>query len=419
MNLLKVASSLFIVGALFVGCLKRSQSKTEYAVLNDSAEGKVVVLEALLSGRSRFTLCIINEDPKANALWVMRVEYGFRYAFEAWLKIGSSHPKFPLPKTVDFDVHHVSAQSFVDQVKLVPADRAVLLEHARKLNEAMSNPSDEVFRKAILEFGAASDAIAQRSFVTPACPSGSLRIFSLVDLQKLRELLKQQKSKLELPEIEKFGESEPFMRRVVKVLYNGTLSYEDYKKKEDEAARKDEELTRAFAKPKLGEIHIHHTSLSEVRLEQTLRHEVGHLFGLGDVYVESGFASALQKHPPSLMGNHYDPRVNGQIQEDDRQGLLATITIAKSKTLKCGEGYEQFDNSRDPRSTRTFYCLPTSIARDASRLSSLGLASAFLYHEPAKCPAGMTLSRPAGVCCPASAPKANLESGGCEVSDVQ
>ena len=100
-------------------------------------------------------------------------------------------------------------------------------------------------------------------------------------------------------------------------------------------------------------------------------HELGHLIGLGDVYVNDFSdpltiepTAMLDLHPDAIMGSAMSKTESFTLYEDDKIGLRQVWNYVRTKDLACGNGYQVFNSDGDIRQSFALYCLPVDQGKD-------------------------------------------------------
>jgi hypothetical protein len=432
--------TFFLYGS---GCQPaKSESETQFAVATDAHEAKNALIVQLLSGNTKIRACIVNEDPLKNKEWVSRVEKAFRSSVNMWLKEGSKHPKYPLPSSdkVTFSVRSLTGEEY-RKVKI--RSKEEVEEYVRTfkpLVQELLNAPDAILIEKWEMLAKKLEKFQEERFSPPAgCAAGTVMINSFSDISELALHLNLIQKAADSVRAKFMSESdvEIISRRIFDLTYKGSVSYNEFKRRISEREEKKEELYRANANFSGPILNIHGTYVND--LEGVFNHELGHLFGLGDVYEEKGFDSALKHHPNALMRNGYDPKVNHQIQPDDIAGLFTVINIIKSKNPKCADGYNKLENDKDIRSSDTLYCIPNNFRPDftvepsrkvevdsepaATRISpasdKIDIKSAIegdlRLRNQGECPDNKVKARD-GICCPKSSPQYNVNKDQCTKS---
>ena len=106
-----------------------------------------------------------------------------------------------------------------------------------------------------------------------------------------------------------------------------------------------------------------------------LLHEVGHLMGLGDVYLIEDFQRENQIIPPSVMqgANGFEFGVFSQMPtQDDKFGLESVLNYLQGRPLSCPKGYMSRNLSAQERTKVSISCqLDTSLSTSDNQERSL------------------------------------------------
>lgn len=370
------------------------------------------LLHQILSGKKTIDVCVINESPDKNKRWINDVEIAFSTAIQNWLKAGTRHPKYPLPQKIELRFTSVTSQAFmqaeIDSAKKAERASAGLLKILRGLQIATDQDFPELFEKYV-DFD--KNLLKENRVIMKGCKKEAVNLIVLSQPAAIKAL------ELAVEKANKFSDSlltekewEELTRKYVRIIFKGKMSYEEFKRKHDESEKNEEYLTRAGAHLSPPSITLQQTAEHEQFLYGLMNHEVGHLFGLGDVYIDSDLQTELKAHPNALMGDHRSPSVQGKIQPDDVNGLMASITFAKTKVKDCGKAHHEFDNTADSRSDHNFYCLPDGFEEayfdSKKKPHPLSISSHLKPYpaSPAACPTGMVSTGASGGCCPAEKP---------------
>lgn len=410
-----------------------SEADVQFAVINEKAVQKDTLLQQIYKNKNVIHVCTINEAPAKNQKWLNAVESGFEQAFKAWHTEGVNHPKFPLPTPVKLDFKRIPSSSYL-KMELDSIDmQAKSATGFKSMLDRLMEVSDDGFSQAFTDFQNFLVKLGSENTAPLAgCPQESVKLIAFSDPAVITSFEN---------EIDKKGglskslltpkQEEDLLRKFVRIMYKGKMTYEEFKRKNELSEKNKDYLTRGHATISPPSITIQQTHDHEEFLNSILMHETGHLFGLGDVYVDRDLQTDLKAHPNAVMGNHYSPEVQGKIQPDDVMGLMASITLSKSAVKECGQGYHEFDNTSDSRSLDNFYCLP-----DGFEQQNFGLAtkkevvsipsgsvapaqpsgnegSAQGASVPLSCPVNMISSDSSGVCCPVKLPKFDSIKGAC------
>ena len=87
----------------------------------------------------------------------------------------------------------------------------------------------------------------------------------------------------------------------------------------------------------------------------TMLHEIGHLFGLGDLYEAAGYQRNIGKHAAAVMGGD-----SATLTTEDQVGLLAVLHYLDTGKRECGDGrvpHQATENVAD-----NVFCVPASTA---------------------------------------------------------
>jgi hypothetical protein len=109
-------------------------------------------------------------------------------------------------------------------------------------------------------------------------------------------------------------------------------------------------------------------SVAEMK-KNILLHEVGHLMGLGDVYLLDDFQNEYEIIPPSVMqgGQGYENGVFAQMPtQDDEFGLASVLNYLQGLPLSCPKGYVSRSLSAQERTKFSISCqLDASLSKSA------------------------------------------------------
>jgi hypothetical protein len=315
------------------------------------------LLRQVLDGNREIRVCLINEAPEKNGAWLDKVSSGFEAALKTWLAAGSKHTKYPLPTSVSLKFERYSVAEALDFQGLDETAQRKMFRENMDLFERSKKLSDDEFRRNADKFG---DIEKKSRSPRDRCASPVIRIESFSQESSYKAYLRKTENPFRSLSLKELAEIEN-LRNFTKELYERvvlgsklTSSEREEKRKREEAD--NEEWRRAAAYFEPPAIDFHQVAYNESNLRFVLLHEVGHLFGLGDVYPERGYRSALAIHPGSIMKSIRE--FGAVLQGDDVAGLHAVITVAKEGIKSCGTGYSEFNNDADPRSEFNFYCLP-------------------------------------------------------------
>jgi hypothetical protein len=360
---MSVYKNPLLAGLLFVQiACKQSQhdSSTQFAL--STGPGRGSLLETLLEGKKVIHVCLINENPSLNSNWLDRVELAFKNSFQSWMAEGTQHPVYPLPKDVHLKFFKIPAAALLQREaesnRRLNADPSTASLQQRLM--ALMNASDANFKSLFNEFTSFLKALELKNNAPlVGCPGPAVTVETFSETEAIIQhaAALEQASKAFTPPISKKQEEE-LLKKFVRIMFGGKLSFEEYRRKKDLSKKNQDHLFRAHAFFSPPKIVIQKTPTQEQLLDSIMTHEMGHLFGLGDVYIDRDLQTDLKAHPDAIMGDHNSPSVNGKIQPDDVKGLFAAITFAKTKVKSCGPGYKVFENLGDARSVHAQYCLP-------------------------------------------------------------
>lgn len=108
-------------------------------------------------------------------------------------------------------------------------------------------------------------------------------------------------------------------------------------------------VTRSFSLVSQRKVILDH---HDENLPFVLLHEIGHLFGVGDTYVETGYQTKIGEHPPSVMNGK-----SKTLTADDRNGIWSVLDNAINGTHACKTGHTQY-KTQTGRSSDQLYCVP-------------------------------------------------------------
>jgi hypothetical protein len=349
----------FLLGLL--SCAPKSEGlDTLFAItrnlIGNQHFAKDSLLLEILDGSREIRVCLINESPEKNAAWLDKVSGGFEGALNAWIAAGSKHPRYPFPKSLRVKFTRYSAEEALIFEGLDEASQRKMFREYIDLYNQSKRWSDDEFRRDAGKFGQ-----IQRRYKSSRdlCAKPVVKIETFSQESAYREFLRKSENPFRSISNNEMAEIDQVIRLLKERHERVALGYkltsrEHEEKNKLKEADSDSWLT-AGANFLDSSINFNQVPENESRLRLILLHEVGHLFGLGDVYPEQG-SSALAIHPASIMKASIEFGAN--LQADDIAGLHAVISLAKQGIKTCGEGYSEFNNDADSRSVYDYYCLP-------------------------------------------------------------
>ena len=280
-----------------------------------------------------------------------------------WHAEGVKHPKFPLPAQVTLIFKRIPSTSYLKmRLDSIAMRNKAVANFRPDIDNLLAVPDDEFPQKLKNIDNIVRKVLLENNAPLNGCPQKAVQLIAFSDPAAIKAYQKEIDKKIGIfKNIWDFStptNREELVRKIVRIMFKGKMTYEEFKRKDELAEKNEDYLTRPVAGTSPPSITIQQTRAHEDYLVATLTHETGHLFGLGDVYVDRDLQTDLEAHPIAIMGSHDSPEVQGKIQPDDIKGLMASITFFKLGVKACGEGYHEFDNTRDRRSAGSFFCLP-------------------------------------------------------------
>lgn len=346
-----------------LSCAPKSDGLDTLFAINSGLVGnqqfaKHSLLRQVLDGNREIRVCLINEAPGKNAAWLDKVSSGFEAALNTWLAAGSKHPKYPLPTSLNVKFLRYSSEEVLEFTQMDEAKQIELWREAMDFAKWSVKLSDTEFLKSAIQF---SKRVNEKTkSLRDRCAPPVVSIVSFSKESSYKDYFEKRDDPLssfslaERNQIKKILED--LKDRYIRVTLGSKITKGELVEKERQRKANNDYWLRSRAEFEDPSIYFHQNSPNSAYLSMILLHEVGHLFGLGDVYPEDGYRTALAIHPEAVMNDQQ--KVGGVLQKDDVAGLHAIITVAKEGIKTCGAGYSEFNNDADPRSVYTYYCLP-------------------------------------------------------------
>lgn len=375
---------LALLLVIAIGCKKPVQeSELNYALrkeLNSSS-----LLDKLIKGQRQFKVCVESNNPQSEIekKYLKSIQEHFVYALKQWTKIADQYPNWS--GTRPEEINTIFREYYTDisssNKRTIEPETKQLIINA--VDQLISSPDSEMinhYKKFTIQMKKFSF-----EFESSECAGSDIKILAYTsEAAFFRSKGDEITSFKEILGPYRFDAFNDKLYRYIAKAYSAKLALDFLA----QANGKPDPETwyRASAKPstepQIIEINIpnyylnkpiphnradsnrygnytHNGNIVAFEIGQwAMTHELGHLLYLGDVYVEKGFDSNLQRHPRAIMGDTF--AVKGQIQKDDIYGLHQAISSVIAGEVTCGSKNPEFDNKIDIRSIQNIYCLPKS-----------------------------------------------------------